>query len=275
MNILSIIWKTIARTHTRLVKSRERAQVTFKMCGRYTLVKKPISIGKELIRKIRGPGSTSRGEIEFTQRYNIAPTQDCLVIRKESADNSLSASKIRWGLIPSWSKTGTTQSLLINARSETIADKPSFKAAYQRRRCLVPADGYYEWKRQRQVNQPYYLQLADESIFYMAGIWETWHDETGNSLDSYTILTTQANTLAAKIHERMPVMLQDERAIEWLEGDPRQFATERRFEFFAPIESSLMQSRPVNPIVNNNQNDSPECLTPPPVEATTQLDMGF
>lgn len=245
------------------------------MCGRYTLVKKPISIGKDLIRKIQLPKTPSGSEIRFAKRYNIAPTQNNLVIRKGGVDDRLSASAMRWGLIPSWSKTGHTESLLINARSETIADKPSFKGAYQRRRCLVPADGYYEWKRQRQGNQPYYLQLADESIFYMAGIWETWYDDAGHSLNSYAILTTQSNTLAAKVHERMPVILLDDRAIEWLEGDPRQFETDLRFEFFAPIDSSQMQSRLVNPIVNNNQNDSPECIEPPPVEAITQLDMGF
>jgi putative SOS response-associated peptidase YedK len=245
------------------------------MCGRYTLVKKPISIGKDFMRKIQPLKSPSGSEIPFKKRYNIAPTQENLVIRKHGEDDQLSASAMRWGLIPSWSKTGTTQSLLINARSETIADKPSFKGAYQRRRCLVPADGYYEWKRQRKLNQPHYLQLADESVFYMAGIWETWYDDGGNSLDSYAILTTQANALAAKIHERMPVILLDDRAMEWLEGDPQKFETDRRFEFFTAIESEQMQSRPVNSIVKNYQHDSPECIAPPLVEATTQLDMGF
>ena len=239
------------------------------------MVKKPISIGKDFMRKIQSPKSPSGSEKRFKKRYNIAPTQENLVIRNQGDDEQLLASAMRWGLIPSWSKTGTTQSLLINARSETIADKPSFKGAYQRRRCLVPADGYYEWKRQRNLNQPHYLQLADESVFYMAGIWETWYDDAGNSLDSYAILTTQANALAAKIHERMPVILLDDQGIEWLAGDPQKFETDRRFEFFAAIESEQMQSRPVNSIVNNNQNDSPECIGPPLVEATTQLDMGF
>ena len=196
-------------------------------------------------------------------------------MRKRSEDAQLQASAMRWGLVPSWSKSGTTQSLLINARSETIADKPSFKAAYQRRRCLVPADGYYEWKRQRSVNQPYYLQLADASVFYMAGIWESWHDDAGNATESYAILTTQANALAAKVHERMPVILQNGDAHAWLDGDPKLIETDSRFQLFAPIDDALMTCRPVNPIVNNNQNDTPECLSDPPVEASTQLDMGF
>ncbi|MFL3657517.1 MAG: SOS response-associated peptidase [Opitutales bacterium] len=245
------------------------------MCGRYTLVKKPISIGEDFMRKIQSPKSPTGSGIRFEKRYNIAPTQENLVIRKQGDDDQLSTSKMRWGLIPSWSKTGSTQSLLINARSETIADKPSFKAAYKRRRCLVPADGYFEWKRQRKLNQPHYLQLADESVFYMAGIWETWHDEAGNSSDSYAILTTQANALAAKIHDRMPVILLGDQAIEWLEGDSQKFETDRRFEFFASIDSKQMQSRPVNSIVNDNRNDCPECIEPPLIEASTQLDMEF
>lgn len=245
------------------------------MCGRYTLVKKPISIGSDNKRKISFPPSIGSKEYLFKARYNIAPTQNNLVIRKDLEAGTLTANEMRWGLVPSWSKSGSTTSLLINARSETIADKPSFKAAYQRRRCLVPADGYYEWKRQRRINQPYYLQLKDEELFCMAGIWETWHDPAGNSSESFAILTTQANALASKIHDRMPIILQDEGAHEWLDGNPETIETESRFNFFAAISSDRMQCRMVNPIVNNNQNDSPECIEPPPVEASTQLDMGF
>ena len=245
------------------------------MCGRYTLVKKPISIGKNPAREIRYAVLASKADSAFEARYNIAPTQLNLVVRRDEDPNALIASPMRWGLIPSWSKTGSTQSLLINARSETIADKPSFKAAYRRRRCLVPSDGYYEWKRGRNGNQPYYFQLEDESVFYMAGIWESWYDETGHGTDSYAILTTQANALAAKTHDRMPVILEDSLALEWLEDDADRFDSERRFEFFAPLSPSLMKSRPVNPAVNNNQNEGPTCIEKPPVEASTQLDMGF
>lgn len=245
------------------------------MCGRYTLVKKPISIGSDKRGKIQFPRSSGNQEYAFKARYNISPTQNNLVIRKDSAEEALTASEMAWGLVPSWSKTGSTASLLINARSETIADKPSFKAAYQRRRCLVPADGYFEWKRQRSINQPYYLQLKDREIFYMAGIWETWHDPAGSSSESFAILTTQANALAAKIHDRMPVILQDAKAHDWLDGDPETIETESRFNLFAAIDPERMQCRPVNPIVNNNQNDCPDCIEEPPVEATTQLDMGF
>ncbi len=245
------------------------------MCGRYTLVKKPISIGRGDRGEIHYSPSNGVGHDAFKPRYNIAPTQRNLVVRKRPGSGELSANSMRWGLIPSWSKTGSTSSLLINARSETVADKPSFKAAYQRRRCLVPADGYYEWKRQRSVNQPYYLQLKDEEVFYMAGIWETWHDPAGNPSDSFAILTTQANTLAAKVHERMPVILLDEAAHHWLDGNPEIIGTASRFDFFAAISSDRMKCRPVNPIVNNNQNDTPECIEAPPVAASTQLDMGF
>lgn len=256
-------------------KISKAAQITITMCGRYTLVKKPISIGKNPAREIRYAILSNKDDSNFQERYNIAPTQDNLVIRKDEADGALFASNMRWGLIPSWSRTGSTQSLLINARSETIADKPSFKAAYRRRRCLVPGDGYYEWMRARNGNQPYYFQLNDEAVFYMAGIWESWYDDVGKATSSYAILTTQANALAAKTHDRMPVILEESMAIDWLEDEPDRFESERRIEFFNPLDPSLMKSRPVNPAVNNNQNEGPACIEAPPIEASTQLDMGF
>lgn len=221
------------------------------------------------------PGDGGAAAPAFKPRYNIAPTQNNLVVRQQTERSGFTMSSMRWGLVPSWSRTGETTSLLINARSETVAEKPSFKAAYQRRRCLVPADGYYEWKRQRSTNHPYYLQLADESVFYMAGIWETWHNAAGVPTESFAILTTQANTLAAKVHDRMPVILEGDDTLTWLEGDADVIETDKRFDLLGPIDSSRMKCRPVNPIVNNNQNDVPECISDPPVEASTQLDMGF
>ena len=245
------------------------------MCGRYTLIKQPASIGAKSQAKIELPYDIDDESFAFKARYNIAPTQGNLVVRKQAADERFLMSSMRWGLVPSWSRTGETTSLLINARSETIAEKPSFKAAYQRRRCLVPADGYYEWKRHRSVNQPYYLQLSDESVFYMAGIWETWHDPAGGPTESFAILTTQANALAAKVHDRMPVILEGDDTLTWLDGNPDIIETDKRFDLLGPIDSSRMKCRPVNPIVNNNQNDVPECISEPPVETSTQLDMGF
>ena len=245
------------------------------MCGRYTLIKQPASIGVKSPINIDSPDEADTEASAFKPRYNIAPTQSNLVVRKQPEEERIMMSSMRWGLLPSWSRTGETTSLLINARSETVAEKPSFKAAYQRRRCLVPADGYYEWKRNRSVNQPYYLQLVDESVFYMAGIWETWHDAAGVPTESFAILTTQANALAAKVHDRMPVILEGDDPLVWLEGNTDIIETEKRFDLLAPIDSGRMKYRAVNPIVNNNQNDFPDCISEPPVEASTQLDMGF
>ena len=245
------------------------------MCGRYTLIKQPASIGVKSPKKIELPDDSGAEALAFKPRYNIAPTQGNLVVRKHTEDEGLTMSSMRWGLLPSWSRTGETTSLLINARSETVAEKPSFKAAYQRRRCLVPADGYYEWKRHRSLNQPYYLQLVDDSVFFMAGIWETWHDAAGAPTESFAILTTQANALAAKVHDRMPVILEGDDTLIWLDGDPDIIETEKRFDLLGPIDSGRMKFRAVNPIVNNNQNDVPDCISEPPVEASTQLDMGF
>ncbi|MCH2386825.1 MAG: SOS response-associated peptidase [Opitutales bacterium] len=245
------------------------------MCGRYTLIKQPISIGLKSPKTIELPDNADTENPAFKPRYNAAPTQGNLVVRKRPEDERVLMSTMRWGLLPSWSRTGKTSSLLINARSETVAEKPSFKAAYQRRRCLVPADGYYEWKRYRSVNQPYYLQLEDESVFFMAGIWETWYDSAGVPTESFAILTTQANTLTAKVHERMPVILEGADTLIWLEGNSDIIQTEKRFELLGPIDSGRMKYRAVNPIVNNNQNDVPDCILEPPVEASTQLDMDF
>ena len=245
------------------------------MCGRYTLIKQPTSIGLKSPKKIELPGNADAENLVFKPRYNIAPTQGNLVVRKRPEDERVLMSAMRWGLLPSWSRTGETTSLLINARSETVAEKPSFTAAYQRRRCLVPADGYYEWKRHRSVNQPYYLQLEDESVFFMAGIWETWHDSAGVPTESFAILTTQANALATKVHDRMPVILEGDDTLVWLEGNSDIIETEKRFDLLGPIDSGRMKYRAVNPIVNNNQNDVPECISEPPIEASTQLDMGF
>jgi len=245
------------------------------MCGRYTLIKQPASIGSKSPVEIESPNVGTASASEFKPRYNIAPTQSSLVLRRQGGKGRIMLSSMRWGLMPSWSRTGETTSLLINARSETVAEKPSFKAAYQRRRCLVPADGYYEWIRHRSLNQPYYLQLVDESVFYMAGIWETWHNAAGDPTESIAILTTQANALAAKVHDRMPVILEGDDPMIWLDGDADIIETEKRFDLLRPIDSRRLKCRPANPIVNNNQNDIPECISDPPVEASTQLDMGF
>ena len=242
------------------------------MCGRYTLTKAPQSVPRS-----KGqPLKVTKGSSDpFEPRFNIAPTQNNLVLRQTVDAPDLEGVYMRWGLIPSWSKGERTNQLLINAKSETAAEKPSFKAAYRRRRCLVPADGFFEWKRQRKTAQPYYFQLSDEAVFFMAGLWEAWQDDQGDSIESYTILTTRSNDLMARYHERMPAILLDDHLEKWLEGDPAITDTSERLRFFEPIDAERMKCRPVSHFVNSNRNEGPDCLNPPEVEVKTQLDLGI
>ncbi len=234
------------------------------MCGRFT-IRKPVTKTVDIVK--------TNIKVEDNDNYNAHPTQQLPIIK--SYTNGKALELCEWGLVPAWSKKLDKFSPLINARKETLMEKVTFKNLIQTSRCIVPADGYYEWKRHRSVNQPYYLQLSDESVFYMAGIWETWHDPAGVPTESFAILTTQANALAAKVHDRMPVILEGDDTLTWLDGNPDIIETDKRFDLLGPIDSSRMKCRPVNPIVNNNQNDVPECISEPPVETSTQLDMGF
>ncbi len=242
------------------------------MCGRYTLRKGLSDVAKQLGSYAFEPSPDFAASA--TPRYNIAPTQSNLVLRKAFDETKrLQAAYLRWGLVPSWSKTPLTQTPMINACSETVAEKPSFRAAFQRRRCLIPADGFYEWKKIKGANQPYFFSMADDSVFLMAGIWETWVGEHNQHFDSYTILTTHANSLMAKYHERMPVILNGERAEQWLDPSmPKLNATERT-ELFAPIDSKRMSCQAANPIVNNNRSEGPECLKAPEDKPVPQLDL--
>ncbi len=238
------------------------------MPGRYTLTKTPDGedpCDSLLAAFLKSPDGQPK-------RYNIAPTQENVVIRYM---NEPEASIMRWGLIPNWAKTNSDKKMLINARAETAAEKPSFRAAYQRRRCLAPADGFFEWKRKRDINQPFFFQMKDESVFYMAGIWESWQTGTGATIESYLLLTTRPNKLVGKVHDRMPVILEGEKREAWLHGSPDVFDPSNRIEFFEPISSRAMTCRPVSQVVNNATVNGPECLEPPTIEASTQLDMGF
>ncbi len=244
------------------------------MCGRYTLRKGLSNVAEQLVSDLLETSPDSASNIGA--RYNIAPPQNNLVLRKsfENPDR-LRAAYLRWGLVPSWSKTPQTQAPMINARSETVAEKPSFRAAFQRRRCLIPADGFYEWKKSKGVNQPYFFSMADDSVFLMAGIWETWVGEHNQHFDSYTILTTHANSLMAKYHERMPVILSGERLQQWLEPSLPTLSAAARHELFAPIESERMSCHLANPIVNNNRSEGPKCLVAPDTKPVPQLDLGL
>lgn len=218
------------------------------MCGRYTLRLTPSELA-EFFDLFRQP--------EFGPRYNIAPTQQVAVIRQSDGNRELS--EMRWGLIPSWAKDEKIGSRMINARSETAAEKPSFRAAFRRRRCLIPADGFFEWQKVEGGKQPYLIGLLNDRPFAFAGLWERWEHPQGDAIESCTILTTTPNELLADIHDRMPVILSDDAYDPWLDPTCDPDALQ---ELLTPYPPDELQMTPVSTVVNNPRNDVPECVEP-------------
>lgn len=215
------------------------------MCGRYTL-KTPSRQIAEAFDLIEIP--------EREPRYNIAPTQSVLIVRNENAGRV--ARMVRWGLIPFWAKDPSIGNLLINARSETVADKPAFRQAFQKRRCLVIADGFYEWEKVGKAKQPWYFQVGDGGPFGFAGLWEHW-DKGEGPLETCTILTTSANSLLARVHERMPVIVPPEMYDIWLRADSNVQQLQR---LLAPYPDSEMTEDRVSNRVNSPKNDDADLI---------------
>jgi putative SOS response-associated peptidase YedK len=215
------------------------------MCGRFTL-KSPERVKLDHL---------SRSDLPLLPRYNIAPSQTVLALA--DFGNGPELAPLTWGLIPSWSNeaNGSIKGT-INARSETLDTKPSFSESFQRRRCLILADGFFEWKRTGKVKQPYYFQLNDESVFAFAGIWDRWRKD-GLTINSCAIITTDANELLQPIHDRMPVILHSQLHKIWL--DSRTAQTELK-ELLTPFPAAEMKSHPVSSAVNHTENDNPELV---------------
>ena len=190
---------------------------------------------------------------DLVPRYNIAPSQNILTILQREAQRE--ATFLQWGLIPSWSKEAKG---IINARLETIDEKPSFKESFERRRCLIPADGFYEWERHGKISQPYYFQMKDGSPFAFAGIWDRWQFD-GRSITSCAIITTTANELLAKIHHRMPVILESNSHDLWLNEDCRSAGLK---DLLVPFDAQAMTSHAVSYDVNNTKIDEERLLRP-------------
>lgn len=201
-------------------------------------------------------------------RFNIAPTQPVATITATLENPEPQFQLLRWGLIPSWAKDPAIGNRLINARAETVSDKPSFRAAFKRRRCLILADGFYEWQRQssRKTKQPYYFFLNQHQPFAFAGLWEHWTDpNSGGELQTCTILTTESNQLMESIHNRMPVILEPEDYETWL--DPSHYNPGELEEMLRPYGADNMEYYPVSTLVNKPQNDQPACIQPLASEA--------
>ena len=187
---------------------------------------------------------------EVEPRYNVAPTQEILSIRQ--AEDEREAVFLKWGLIPSWAKDASIGAKLINARSETVTEKPSFREAFKKRRCIIPADGFYEWQRTGGRKQPYYFGLKDGNLFGFAGLWEKWRTPEGESLETCSILTTEANETLSTVHDRMPVILHAESYDLWLDDDERH--QELRKELLRPYPASEMTAHPVSTAINSPGN---------------------
>ena len=220
------------------------------MCGRFTFDIPP-AILTELFGLAEPPA--------ISPRYNVAPTQQVPVIRRYG-DGQNHLDYLHWGLIPSWAQDKSIGSRLINARSETVTEKPSFRQAIRYRRCLVLASSFYEWKQEGKAKLPWLIRLKDGSPMVFAGLWETWKSAEGEVMESCTILTTASNRLVAPLHERMPVVLSPDEYRTWLERtttDPTSLK-----KMFQPYPADLMEMWQVSPLVNNVKNDGPELVVP-------------
>lgn len=187
-------------------------------------------------------------------RYNIAPTQPVLGVTDDQADR---LDFLRWGMIPSWAKDAAVGNRMINARAETLADKPAFRTALQRRRCLIPADGFYEWRREPDgTKTPMYIRLCSGQPFMFAGLWDAWRSPAGEWIRSCTIITTAPNELMQSLHDRMPAIIPPDRCADWLSLSPETGDLPMH-----PYPAEEMEAAPVSSRVNNPRNDDPEVLT--------------
>jgi putative SOS response-associated peptidase YedK len=216
------------------------------MCGRYTL-RTPVDTLAEFFEIDEPPSSVAAS-------YNVAPTQGVATVLVEDGKRKLEM--LHWGLIPSWADDPSIGNKMINARAETVAEKPSFRKAFRNHRCLVLADGFYEWQKTANGKQPYYIRMEDDSPFAFAGLWESW--KNGSEVRSTTIITTDANDVVAPIHDRMPVILHPEDYALWL--DPDFDEKEPLTTLLKPYPAEAMEAYPVSRRVNSPSNNQPGCI---------------
>ena len=191
----------------------------------------------------------------ITPRYNIAPSQDVLAVRETGTGREMVT--LRWGLLPSWAKDGKSTYRMINARAETVADKPAYRAAFRRRRCLLPADGFYEWQAQADGKQPWHIRMKDSNVFAFAGLWEHWEGDD-QVIESCTIIVTGANEVVRPIHDRMPVIINRSDYDQWL--DPEVQQAEKLAPLLRPFASEQMTVYPVSKRVNSPARDDVDCI---------------
>jgi putative SOS response-associated peptidase YedK len=228
------------------------------MCGRYRL-----SAKERYLRDHFGLDE----DPPWMPRWNIAPTQPVATIRQHAKEPKRIFGLLRWGLIPYWAKDASIGFKTINAMSETAAEKPAFRDALRRRRCLIPVDSFYEWEKLGpKEKQPYNFGMIDDSVFAFAGLWERWRDTAGDVVETCTILTTKPNSLVADVHDRMPAILRAEDYDLWL--DPGVTEAARAADCLKPFDARLMKKYPVSSRVNHTANDDEECAREIPIART-------
>ena len=225
------------------------------MCGRFSM-----SIDSDDLQTALALGQMPD---DWKRRYNIAPSQPVAAARDAE---SKQVEWLQWGLVPFWAKDPTIGSRLINARSETAFEKPSFKYAFRKRRCLILADGFYEWQKQGSRKRPYHIRVKGQEYFAMAGIYDTWSKE-GKDLVTFSILTTAANEVISPIHDRMPVILRPERESEW--ASQEVLSADVLAELFEPLPSSSVDAYPVSDMVNDSRADHPDMIVPQRMQQAT------
>jgi putative SOS response-associated peptidase YedK len=223
------------------------------MCGRYCITTAPEAI-RALFRYREQPN--------FPPRYNVAPTQPVPIVR--IVEDRRQFALVRWGLIPPWVEDPRTFTLVINARGETVNDKPAFRNAMKRRRCLFPADGFYEWRQEGRAKRPFYVRAKDGGPIAFAGLWETWMGPNGEEMETAAIVTTVANRTLAPVHERMPVVIAPADFGMWL--DCVNVDAEMATALIAPAPEDALEASEVSSAVNRVANDSPDLIVPVPAE---------
>jgi putative SOS response-associated peptidase YedK len=222
------------------------------MCGRYRLSRRKQIIEEHF--------DCDPWDDDWNPRYNIAPTQPVPVIRQHPKEPVRQISTMRWGLIPNWAKSSDGEAGMINARSETAAEKPAFRDPLKLRRCLIPADGFYEWSRTGKGKQPYCFEVNEGELFAFAGLWDGWRSADGQWIKTCSILTTTPNAVTAPVHDRMPVILHPDSYDQWL--DPGMADVQIVSELLKPCEARLIRCYAVSTRINHVANDDEECSRP-------------
>lgn len=222
------------------------------MCGRYRLGR-----GKAAFEKVFG---VRPDDYKWSPRFNIAPTQEVPVVRQHAKDPLRFLSNMRWGLVPYWASDLSIGARMINARSEEAASKPAFRESLKKKRCIVPADGFYEWQKIGRQKQPFCIQMSDDSVFAFAGIWDCWKDGSGKAVETFSILTTTPNAVTADVHDRMPVILPSDDYELWL--DPGFGDLTAISEMLRPYDAGRMKKFAVSDRINNVANDDAASAEP-------------